>query len=118
MVKKRPGRKPLPPEWARNDTPLWGNVAEAWWKWAWDQPISGLWETADHPALCRRALMEQVFTMAPQAALAAQMLSLDDRLGLTPTSRMRMRVKYEDEAEAKPSSTTGKAKGNVIRLHA
>lgn len=49
----RPGRPPNPPIWVEL-----GAAGTAWWKWAWRTPQAVAWSIGDHPALARRASLE------------------------------------------------------------
>jgi hypothetical protein len=35
-----------------------GDAGNAWWKWAWRTPQAAAWSIGDHPALARRASLE------------------------------------------------------------
>lgn len=49
----RKGRAPNPPQWVEL-----GEAGTAWWSWAWRTPQAAAWSIGDHPALARRASLE------------------------------------------------------------
>lgn len=81
----------------------WSAYTERVWAELWATPMAARWRE-DDPALARYAWVTQELleTEKPPGPLLAVLTQLDDRLGLTPKSRMQLRWLLPDDAEAAP----------------
>lgn len=103
----RKGPIPTPPAWAA--IPDKSPVRE-WWDWAWSTPEAALWSTGDMQSVVRLAkLMGEQDTSDPKVAGVVH--QLEQNLGLSPKSKLAMRVKVvpdADTADEDRSSEVGK----------
>jgi len=107
-----PRTEPPPdiPEWA-----VLGPAGRAFWPWAWEQPIAGMWIDSDIASVARRAqIADALIEGEGSGSLHGQATALDKALGLNPEARLRMRVRFADEGavDDKQSSKPGR----VIKL--
>lgn len=86
----------LPPlrEWSAYTLRVWAEL--------WSTPMAARWRE-DDPGLVRYALLTQeLLTSSAPASIAAQLTTLDDRLGLTPKARNQLRWLLPDDADPAP----------------
>lgn len=103
-------------------TPAWLKVTRDWWAQIWRSPMSTQWVDADIPTLVRLArLVDTVnrtdgnksWTGSQQSNLLSEIRQLEDRFGLSPSARIKLRWTIADEAPATVTPTS-----NVRRLRA
>ena len=94
----RRGDAPKPPAWV-----ILGDRGRAWWAWAWATPQAVTWNAGDLGIVARRAVMEDLLEVLDPLKVMAQMLAVDDRLGLSPKAlkQMRIAVAADEVAEAR-----------------
>lgn len=99
------GRTDPAPDW-----PLAVDVAPAWHD-LWSLPQAVAWERLGwHRTVARYAhVLTLVETAEPSAALLAQATALEDRLGLTPMSMLRLRWEVVTDALAEVRETASPA---------
>lgn len=91
------------------DLPAWVELDDAglaFWAWAWRTPQAAAWDDGAVMAVARRAALESAFyrlaMKSPEkvAALAAKIVELDGKLGLTPQALAALRWRIVDSAGA------------------
>jgi len=111
LVYPRTGPVPEVPQWANL-----GPEGQAFWEWAWEQPIAGLWIESDFASVVRRAqIVDSLGAGESTGSLHGQATALDKALGLSPEARMRMRVRFADEPARGNDGEKAKP-ANVLKL--
>jgi hypothetical protein len=65
-------------------------LTRQWWKRIWASPLSPHWAEADLGALYTLAALRDRFFREPSVSLAGEMRLIEERFGLSPTSRRRL----------------------------
>jgi hypothetical protein len=80
--------------------PGWSKATRDWWKAIWASPMATQWR-ADDAELVRAALLwECVWSGEFSAALLAELRAIEDRHGLSPLARLKLRWSIEDDSDA------------------
>jgi hypothetical protein len=87
----RPGVAPRLPRRAPGGG-AWHAATRAWWRAIWGSPMATVWLDADRFVLQRLAgVVDQAHHGVATAALLTEIRSVEDRFGLSPLSRQRLR---------------------------
>lgn len=105
----------LPPEGRQGPAPdcpyELGKKGREWWEWAWHTPQAAAWDPGALYVVARRAQLEDS-TAIP--APTAQMLQLDDRLGLTPKAMVAMRWRIGGKTQAEVAAEAAGEEAPVV----
>jgi hypothetical protein len=79
--------------------PAWTKATRDWWKVIWASPMATRWREDDDELVRLAALREEFWSGDYTAALLAEIRAIEDRHGLNPLARMKLRWTIEDEGE-------------------
>ncbi len=92
-------QEPVPELPSRNGG--WRPSTREWWETIWKSPMATQWHAADFDTLHRLAMMRDWEARGEaNATLRREIRLLEDRFGLNPTSRARLRWQIGPEAGA------------------
>jgi hypothetical protein len=79
--------------------PAWSKATRVWWSKIWSSPMATQWREDDDELVRLALLREAVWDGEYTAALLAELRALEDRHGLNPLARLKLRWAIEGEDE-------------------